>query len=116
MFDSVLFGFICLLAIYGGFSIIFGLIEEKRYRPLVKSRNVKVAIIVKDAGENIEAIVKNALSYDFQGKALSAHNIAIVDLGSSDDTLKILGKLGYNNQYIDIYAEQDKNKVFSDLS
>jgi hypothetical protein len=116
MFDSVLFGFICLLAVYGGFSILFGIIEERRFRPAIKSNNVRVAIIVKDAEENIEAIVRNAFSYDFQGRALSAHNIAVVDLGSSDDTLRILGKMGSNNQCIDIYTVEDKCKVFSDLS
>lgn len=116
MFDSVLFGFICLLAVYGGFSILFGIIEERRFRPVIKSKNVRVAIIVKDAGDNVEAIVRNAFSYDFQGRAYSAHNIAIVDLGSSDDTLKILGKMGSNNQNLDIFTDEDKQKVFSGLS
>jgi hypothetical protein len=46
---------------------------------------------------------------------MSAHKLAVVDLGSEDDTIKILEKLRYDYQYMDIYKDWNKDEVFSGL-
>ncbi len=112
MYDGLLFGFICLLAVYGGLALIIGVLEGVRFGPHSRCENVKLILVVKDAGDNIEWIVRSAFKNDFQGKALSGNSLAVVDMGSSDDTFKILEKLKQEYQYIDIYTIDQKDKAF----
>ena len=116
MLDTILFGFICLFAVYGALTILLGIAEDIKTRPIGKKDNIRVVLLVKNAGDYVEEVVRSAFRQDFTGKALSACNLAVVDLGSTDDTVKILEKLCLEYQYVDVYTYDEKDKVFCGLS
>ena len=75
---------------------------------LKKEKNIiglKNILIVKNQEDTIEWIVQNAIR-NVKGKLI------IIDMGSKDDTWKILEKLKLDNDDIEILKEEDKSKIF----
>jgi hypothetical protein len=76
-------------------------------------RDVGLVLLVKDAEERIEKIIK---ILDREGWNLKDQNkISVVDMNSKDNTRKILKKFDQNGMKVKIYDFNEKEKVFEEF-
>ena len=80
------------LALYGLFEIIKTIINIYTYTNL-KSDGIYVIVAVKNQENKIEGFLRNFLFRIIYGKEENIKDIIVTDLGSIDDTNKILDKL-----------------------
>ena len=104
MFHVIFYFLACLLAVYGAYSLVCVLFEAIRAGSLPGSRNVKVVVAVRDAEEQIENIVRNAVKDSVAAKLMSEGNITFIDMGSKDDTYLMLQKLQKEYEMIDVVS------------
>lgn len=86
MFDILMQLIIWILCIYGLFSIIQDCVNFNTYKKL--EENIKFVMTVKNVENGIEEYIRE-LTY---GRNFY-NNLIVVDLGSEDDTMRILQKL-----------------------
>jgi hypothetical protein len=106
----------CLLAAYGLLSLALGAADAIRVRIAGKRPNVRVVLFVQDADEQIEYIVRNAIRKKFAPGSFSDKGLIIVDMNSTDNTLKILRELADMFPGVEILEYKDKDKIFNDFS
>lgn len=106
---------VCLLAIYGLFAIIRGLAGKLRCRAAGKRPAVRLILLVKDAEEQIEYIIRNTACKGLNAAVLSDRKIAVIDMGSADNTRALLEKLEEDFQNIDVYKFEDRLKAFEGI-
>jgi len=112
-----LFKFIVyLFAVYGALTLVLSILAAVRGRSFISGAKVKVILVVKDAEEYIEYIVRNAVKGDFISRVMSGNNLTIIDMNSSDRTAGILNELKKEYECLDVLGEQEKDKVFSDFN
>ena len=105
--------FTYLLAVYGAFTLIITICNSIRQRLDNDNCNVKVVLIVKNQEETIEGIIRNLFSADILRKAMTTEKLTVVDMGSSDKTPTILGKLKKDYESFEILEEDEKGRIFS---
>ncbi len=86
--------------VYGIINFIIQIFSKKEN--IIGLKNV---LVVKNQQDTVEWIVQNAVK-NVTGKLM------IVDMGSNDDTWRILEKLKLDNYNIEIFKEEDKIKIF----
>lgn len=106
----------CLLAAYGLLSLALGAADAIRVKIAGKRPNVRAILLVQDAEEQIEHIVRNAIRKKFAYGSFSDKKLIIADMNSTDNTLRILGELADIFPGIEVLAYKDKNKIFNDFS
>jgi hypothetical protein len=107
---------VCLLAAYGLLILVHGAFELIRCRISGDHPKVRIVLLVKDAEEYIEYIVRNAIKKDFASKALSDKNMIIVDMKSADQTYLLLQKLQKDFSNIEALAFEERELIFDDFS
>ena len=115
MLKSLLECIVYLLATYGLLVLVLGAADMIRCRVRGRRPDVRVVLLVKDAEDHIEYIVRNAVKKDFASKALSDKNMFIVDMDSTDSTNQILKKLQSDFSNIEILPFEDRSMIFDDF-
>ena len=99
-----------IFAAYGFISIISNLaglfLDFKNYG----NPNLRIAIIEKNQEDRIEYIIRSEISRDHSNRSGSL--LTVVDMGSTDDTGKILDMLKKQYRSIEILGEENKERVF----
>ncbi len=113
MFLRVLECVTYILAIYGLIILIYGIAESIRCRIKGRRPNVRVVLLVRDAEEYIEYIVRSAVKNEFAVKALSDKKLTIVDMDSADNTYLLLQKLQKSFPSIEIMKYDQFSDLFS---
>lgn len=96
------YGFICLLL------TIFKLIGRKKY--FVEKANL--VLLVNDQEQSIEGMVREAMESKFVRNIAINGSFIIVDMGSKDDTLKILRKLENQFPLVEVCSFDERNCIF----
>lgn len=113
MTESILKYIIYLLAVYGAITLILSILGAVHGKMTAEAAKVRLVLFVKNVEEYVEYIIRDAIKYDFPEKVMSGDNLTVVDMNSTDDTLKILQKLKKDYECIDILSAGEKEDVFS---
>ena len=103
---------ICLLASYGALSLIIGVANSIYGRTKGRDSKIRLVLVIKNQAEAIEGIIRNIFNGDVLGKAMSDGCLMVVDMGSTDETMSILMKLRDDYECIDIFKQDEKEKIF----
>lgn len=107
---------ICLLAAYGLLVLVLSAAELIRCRVSGCRPKVRVVILVKDAEEYIEYIIRNAVKRDFISKVFSDKKLVIVDMDSTDQTYQLLERLQKDFSNIESLTFKEREFIFDDFS
>jgi len=121
---------VCLLAIYGLIMLartaavhIHARLPEKVPGPAADSAHcppahhgVRMVLLVRDAEEQIEYVVRTAVKNDFASRVMSDHSLVIIDMDSSDNTFLLLEKLQKDFSNITAVRFEDRVLVFDDIA
>ena len=77
---------------------------------------VRMVLLVRDAEEQIEHIVRTAVKNDFTSCVLSDNSLVIIDMNSSDNTFLLLEKLQKDFSNIEAVRFEDRELVFDDFT
>jgi uncharacterized membrane protein len=107
--------FVYILALLGAVYLVLGLTYSIRRR--IKSQNIGVEFIllVKNQEEYIEGIIRGIFVEEFLRDVITEDNFTVIDMGSNDDTLKILEKLKKDYQYINVVTFEEKDEIFKNF-
>ena len=111
LFDCVIY----LLATYGLLTLALGAADMIRCRMRGRRPKVRVVVLVQDAEDHIEYIVRNAVKKDFASRALSDKNVIFVDMRSADHTSQLVKKLEENYSGIEILPPEERLRIFDDF-
>lgn len=106
---------IYLLAAYGTLVLVLGAIDLIRSKIAASRPEVRVVLLVQNAQEQIEFIVRNVVMKDYASKVLSDKKVVFIDMDSSDETVALLKKLQQCYPSIDVIQYKDKEDIFSDF-
>lgn len=106
---------IYLLAAYGALVLVLGAIDLIRSKMAANHPKVRVVLLVQNAQDQIEFIVRNVVMKDFASRASSDKKVIFVDMDSSDDTVVLLKKLQQCYPSIEVLQHQDKEVIFRDF-
>jgi hypothetical protein len=115
MLSDIIQCIICILAVYGLFSLMLGISETIRCRLSGPRPRVRVVLLVKDAEEHIEYIVKYAVSKEYAARVLSDNKLMIVDMGSEDNTYQLLQKLQNNFPCIEVLGSDSIDDIIREF-
>jgi cellulose synthase/poly-beta-1,6-N-acetylglucosamine synthase-like glycosyltransferase len=116
MLYNLLLCIVCILAAYGLLTLISGIAESVRCRVSGIRPEVRVVILVQNAEEQIEYIVRNAVKKDIQSKMLSDKKVVFVDMDSKDKTNELLEKLQKNFSSIEVLPYPDRAHIYDGFS
>lgn len=108
--------FVWLLAAYGLLTLLLGTIGLIRCRISGHRPSVRVVLLVRDAEEHIEYIIRNASKKEFASKVLSEKNMIIVDMNSADNTYQLLERLKKDFSNIETLTFDERDQIFNDFS
>ena len=108
---------VCMLAIYGLIMLVLAAVEKKSGsgRGPRKHPGVRVVLLVKDAEEQIEYIIRKAVKSDVTSGLLSENSLVVIDMNSSDSTFLLLEKLQKDFSCVEILPFEDRALVFEEL-
>lgn len=106
---------IYLLAAYGALVLILGAIDLIRTKMAASRPKVRVVLLVQNAQDQIEFIVRNVVMKDFASRAYSDKKVVFIDMDSTDETVVLLKKLQQCYPAIEVLQYQDKEVIFSDF-
>ncbi len=106
---------IYLLAAYGALVLVLGAIDLIRSKMAAGHPKVRVVLLVQNAQDQIEFIVRNVVMKDFVSRTFSDKKVIFVDMDSSDETVVLLKKLQQCYPSIEVLQHQDKEVIFSDF-
>ena len=104
--------FVYLLAVYGAIALIISIIESISKNIKEGISGMRLILQVKNQQEYIEGVVRNLCSGNVLGKVVPVKTITVLDMGSSDDTLKILKLLNRDFNCLEIIERDEKEKIF----
>lgn len=105
-----------MLALYGAYSIISGILNLTLSAGIYRDDRIKTVLIVKDAEEIIEGIVRGIFTDESYRKNVHTCKFTIIDMDSSDDTAKVLRRLERKYGSMDVLGKNEKDLVFLDFS
>ena len=100
------------LALYGLIEIIKDILYATIYNS--KSDGIYLIIAVKNKEDKIEGFLRSILFRFLYGKE-NIKNIIVTDLGSEDNTLKILDTLQEDYKYIKVSNWKECKEIFDNL-
>ena len=113
--DTILKFIIYLLAVYGALTLILSILSTIHARTAAVSAKVRMVLVVKDIEEYIEYIIRKIVKNDFLSKIISSNSLTVIDMKSSDETLKVLKKLEMDYECLDVLTLDEKDKLFRDI-
>lgn len=97
-----------ILCVYGVFSIIQDYIQSHTYRKI--EENIKFVMTVKNVEDGIEEYIRD-LTY---GRNFY-HHLVVVDMDSTDDTLKILHRLEREKFNMKVLEKEEGKKYLQNI-
>lgn len=104
---------IYLLASYGLLMLIMNIFDMLRCRIRGRRPAVRIVLLVKNAEEQIEYIVRNSIRKEYASKVLSDKNIMIVDMNSEDNTYEYLERLEKSFCGIEALQYEDREQIYN---
>lgn len=104
--------FLYLFAIYGALCLIYRNLPKKiipagvRKAALFPKNEILLVVKVKDAEENIEALVHQCVKAGWEIR--EPHRLVFCDVGSTDQTRLILDRLAYRYPYLEIQEQEQE--------
>lgn len=114
MLDFILNGVFWVLALYGLIEIIKNIIYICTYTKF-KSDGIYVIIAAKNQEKTIEGFLRTFLFRMMYGKEEEIKDIIVVDLDSTDETMKILSKLSKDYSAIKFVNWKDCKEVIDSI-
>ena len=103
---------LCLFATYGFATLSREIVYSIWDRGAEKNSCFKVVLVVKDCEQEVEWVVQRMLNYRLPNGSESMCRLTVVDLGSIDETEKILERLKCKYPELEILQENEKEKIF----
>lgn len=110
MIESLIECILWILAIYGVIDIIkdfFYIFSSSK----IYNKNTFIIVAVKNQENNIEGFIRNIMFKLFYAKKVPDTKVIVTDLGSSDETKKILEKLNNDYECLDIIEWEECKKI-----
>jgi hypothetical protein len=107
---------IWLLAAYGLLMLVLDAVEMIRRRIPEKYPYVRVVLLVRNAEEHIEQILRNAVKKDLLNRMLSDRNLVVIDMKSEDRTYQLLEKLQRDYSNTDVLTYEEREQIFDEPS
>lgn len=104
---------IYLLAVYGAIALAMNMLNPLYRRAKVGMGNVKLILAVKDQEDTVEGMVRNLFESELLPSLVPDNTLTVVEMGSTDETLKLLSKLKQEYGAIEIVTQNEKEKIFS---
>ncbi|NLV36726.1 MAG: hypothetical protein GXY17_08665 [Clostridiaceae bacterium] len=101
-----------LLASYGLFTLVISIFDRLRCRIRGPRPLVRIVLLVKNAQEQIEYIVRNSVMKEYASKLLSDRKIMIVDMASEDNTYELLERLEKSLYGIETLQYKDREQIY----
>lgn len=114
MWDFIINGFFWVLALYGLFEIIKNIIYIYTYTKF-KSDGIYVIVAAKNQENTIEGFLRTFLFRMMYGKEEEIKDIIVVDLDSTDETMKILSRLSNDYSNIKFVNWKDCKQVIDNI-
>ena len=114
MFDFLINAIFWILALYGLFEVIKNIIYICTYTNL-KSDGIYVIIATKNQENKIEGFLRTLMFRIMYGKEECIKDVIVTDLNSTDDTMKILNKLGKDYDGIKVTNWKECKKVIDNI-
>ena len=114
MWDFILNGVFWILALYGLFEIIKNIIYICTYTNL-KADGIYIIIATKNQENKIEGFLRTILFRIMYGKEDCVKDVIVADLGSTDDTVKILNKLSKDYNEIKVLNWKECKEVIDSI-
>jgi hypothetical protein len=108
MFDV----FVYILALYGAVYLVIGFVDSIRKRFKNENKSIKFILLVKNQEGCIEGIIRDIFIGNSLGGLITQDSFTVLDMGSTDETLKILEKLKRDYQYLNVLNYEEKNEIF----
>ena len=112
--DFILNGVFWILALYGLFEIIKNIIYICTYTNL-KADGIYIIIATKNQENKIEGFLRTILFRIMYGKEDCVKDVIVADLGSTDDTVKILNKLSKDYNEIKVLNWKECKEVIDSI-
>lgn len=101
-----------LLASYGLLTFFLNIFDLLRCRIRGRRPAVRIVLLVKNAQEQIEYMVRNSVRKEYASKLLSDRKIMIVDMNSEDSTYELLERLGKSFNSIEALQYKDREQIY----
>jgi hypothetical protein len=116
MLNISLYFIVCILALYGLISLILSVVNTICDRAGIKNERIKLVLIVKNQQDTIEGVIRNILAGNLLRRIMSGRKLTIIDIKSTDETLKILQVLKDDYEWLEILCEDEKEKIFEEFN
>jgi hypothetical protein len=111
MISGIIITLIFVFAYFGLFCII-DIVDRCFVGVTLKKKNpLAIALIVKNADENVEYITR-ILKRNFMDNLTMLEKIFIIDMNSRDLTTDILQKISQDSQIIEVLRYSEREKMF----
>ncbi len=77
---------------------------------------VRMVLLVRNAEEQIEYIVRTAVKNDFASRVLSENSLVIIDMNSTDNTCLMLERLQKDFSNVEALRFEDRELIFNELT
>jgi hypothetical protein len=104
---------VCVFAVFGLITLIHSLPDGKMWREKIDSQHIRHVLLVKNSEEYIEQIIYNTLKNSPYGSIDSKKPVTIVDLDSTDETLKILKQMEKYGDQLNVVEYKDRENIFT---
>ena len=115
MLLDIIKSLICILAVYGVIALILGISESICCRMPGPRPKVRAVLLVQDAQEQIEYIVRYAVKKEYAPRIMSDKKLIIVDMNSEDNTYALLEKLQKNFPSIEVLKRSDADNILKEF-
>ena len=108
MFLDFLFGaLVCFFAVYGLVTIIIGITAYISDKRILNDKTIYTVMTVKNEENSVESMVNCLLLKHLkEDDGAYNHKIAVVDMGSEDDTVNILNIMQRDKQPLFVYDKE----------
>ena len=102
-----------IFATYGLITFLHELLVNIKYNNQYRNSMIRLILIVKNQGEVIEGVLRNALQRDFIRKLMPHGRLTVLDMGSQDDTIDILRKLEKDYECIQLLKRSEMESILN---
>lgn len=106
---------IYILAVYGLLILVLEVAALIRKRIAGYKPEARIVLLVRNAEECIEYVVRNMISKEMASGYFFCKDIVIVDMDSSDHTYKLLEKLQKDFPNIEVLSYQERELIFDNF-
>lgn len=110
MQNDILMACFFILAYFGLYCLI-DLIDVQFRRKTENTGNIKLAIMVKNAEDDLEYKLRCFQQTAYESLMID-NKIFIIDMGLDDDTTKILEKISRDTETIEVFKFEEKERLF----